>query len=171
MTSAVLANMEARYSCRGFSAQEVSEDDLNEILRAGQIAPSACNLQPYFFYVVRGESLRQLNSMRSWYEAPVLIVGCLCEQQGWQRGSDGLSFKQFDLALAMGQMALRATDLGLGSCFIASFTSYKLQEALKLPAEHCPEIVLAVGHPEANLVKNAQHTTRKSKSELVGYRS
>ena len=86
------------------------------------------------------------------------------------RGSDHVSFRQFDLGLSMGQMALRAQDLGLGSCFIASFPSFELQEALKLPPEHCPEIALAVGYPQAVFQQSVQHKKRKSKTELVGYR-
>ena len=168
--SPVFANMQARYSCRDFQDRLVDDDLIDEILRAGQVAPSACNLQPYFFYVVTGESMARLNALRPWYGAPVVILGCYCSGQGWVRGSDHVSFRQFDLGLSMGQMALRAQDLGLGSCFIASFPPFELQEALKLPPEHCPEIALAVGYPQAVFQQSVQHKKRKSKTELVGYR-
>lgn len=168
--SSVWANMQARYSCRAFQERMVEDELIDAILQAGRVAPSACNFQPYFYYVVTGESLQLINQIRTWYEAPVLILGCYVEQQGWVRGSDHVSFRQFDLALSMGQMALRAQDLGLGSCFIASFYPIEIQETLKLPVEHSPEIALAVGYAQTNFVQGLTHTKRKSKSELVGYR-
>ena len=149
--SPVFANMQARYSCRDFQDRLVDDDLIDEILRAGQVAA-------------------RLNALRPWYGAPVVILGCYCSGQGWVRGSDHVSFRQFDLGLSMGQMALRAQDLGLGSCFIASFPPFELQEALKLPPEHCPEIALAVGYPQAVFQQSVQHKKRKSKTELVGYR-
>lgn len=168
--SPVWANMQARYSCRVFQDRPLEDELVDALLQAGQVAPSACNLQPYFFYVITGESLQRLCTLRPWYGAPVVILGCSCVGQGWERGSDHVSFRQFDLALAMGQMALRAQDLGLGSCFIASFSPYELQESLKIPPEHIPEIALAVGYAQPNVAQGPQHSTRKSKAELVGFR-
>ena len=171
--SALLEVLEKRYSCRAFSEQKVDEELIDEVIRAGQLAPSACNLQPYVFYVVTGGSMNVLSKIRPWYGAPSVILGCYCADRGWVRGSDHAEFRQFDLGLAMGQMALRACDLGLGSCFIASFTAHEIQSALKLPVEHCPEIGLALGYAETagnSGGPSAQHFKRKERHQILFFR-
>ena len=35
-----------RYSCRKFSDREVEQEKIEHILEAGNLAPTACNLQP-----------------------------------------------------------------------------------------------------------------------------
>lgn len=170
--SPVWGNMQLRHSCRDFLSTEMEDEQLKAILTAGQVAPSACNLQPYCFHVVRGNTLSRLNAIRSWYDAPVVIIGCYVAKQGWIRSSDQVSFRQFDLALAMGQMALRAQDIGLDSCFIGSFKPQSIQQALDLPAEHIPEIALAVGYGSEEYDEEERALSpkqRKSLKELVIY--
>lgn len=41
-----LALAEQRYSVRKFAAKQVEQVALERILRAGQVAPTACNKQP-----------------------------------------------------------------------------------------------------------------------------
>lgn len=170
--SPVWSNMQLRHSCRAFKSNAVDDLLLEAILKAGQSAPSACNLQPYCFHVVTGESLMRLNEIRPWYGAPVIILGCYVDRQGWVRNCDQLNFRQFDLALAMGQMALRAQDLGLDSCFIGSFVPPKITQALNLPSEHLPEIALAIGY-SAQGQQNQESTItpkqRKSLKDLVTF--
>lgn len=46
-----------RVSVRKFQEKEVESDKLELILRAGMQAPSAYNLQPWEFYVVRNREV------------------------------------------------------------------------------------------------------------------
>ena len=48
-----------RRSVRHFSNREVPEGMIHQLLRAGLAAPSAGNLQPWHFYVVRGHALKE----------------------------------------------------------------------------------------------------------------
>ena len=41
-----------RESCRSFTGETVSEDVMHELVEAGRLAPSACNSQPWKFYIV-----------------------------------------------------------------------------------------------------------------------
>jgi nitroreductase len=45
--------VQKRVSIRSYKPEPVSDELLNEILEAGRLAPSACNLQPFQFVVVR----------------------------------------------------------------------------------------------------------------------
>ena len=47
---------ENRQSCRSYDVtREVEQEKLDAMLRAAQLAPSACNGQPYHFTVCRGD--------------------------------------------------------------------------------------------------------------------
>ena len=45
---------ENRYSVRNFSDKPIEPEILAKILRAGQVAPTACNLQPQKVFVIQG---------------------------------------------------------------------------------------------------------------------
>lgn len=55
----MLKEIEARKSVRNFSDKKISDTDLKEILKAGQIAPSWVNVQPWKFIVIKDAKLRE----------------------------------------------------------------------------------------------------------------
>src|SRR2546429_6768900 len=79
-----------RRATPGFLPDPVPENDLKKILEAGLSAPSAYNLQPSRFVVVREAEqrgrLRQaaLNQLKV-EEGPVGIVGC-ADLESWRGG-------------------------------------------------------------------------------------
>lgn len=52
-----------------------------------------------------------------------------------------------DLGIAVQNMALMATALGLGSCWVRLFSRKHLQQALGLPTNLVPIVLLPVGYP------------------------
>ena len=79
-----------RRATPSFSSDPVPENDLKKILEAGISAPSAYNLQPWRFVVVREKKqrarLRQAAMKQSKVEeAPVVIVAC-ADLEGWRNG-------------------------------------------------------------------------------------
>lgn len=157
--------LSSRYSCRKFAPTALEKETIEQLLQAGRLAPSACNAQPYFFYAVGPESMARLDECRKWYGAPNMILGCIdTEDYGWQRESDGAVFSSFDIGLAMSQMALKATELNLGSCFIASFDPGQIKRILGLPEYHMPYIALVLGH--AQMGPNDNHYLRQSPDKL-----
>ena len=54
----------SRRSVRKYNDKQISDEDLNEIIEAGLWAPSAVNLQPWYFVVCRSdEALKDLNEI------------------------------------------------------------------------------------------------------------
>ena len=47
---------EKRYSCRNISDRPVEEEKIAKILHAAQLAPTACNLQPFKIWVIEKEA-------------------------------------------------------------------------------------------------------------------
>lgn len=48
-----------RVSCRAFNSDPVPDDHVRQIIEAARLAPSACNMQPWRFAVVRDPELRR----------------------------------------------------------------------------------------------------------------
>lgn len=70
-----------RRSIRKYTQEDVSDEDLNILLKAAMLAPSASNRQPWHFVVVRDPEVRAALAGRHPYakmaaDAPVVIVVC-----------------------------------------------------------------------------------------------
>jgi nitroreductase len=115
----------SRYSCRNFQPRPVDEKDLMKVLEAGRIAPSAANLQPWYFVVVREqEQLKKVKSCyhRNWIDsAPCVIVICGDHSRSWKR-DDGKDHCDIDVAIAVDHMTLAAADAVLEPAGFASST-------------------------------------------------
>ncbi|MBU1085044.1 MAG: nitroreductase family protein [Candidatus Beckwithbacteria bacterium] len=48
-----------RTCCRDYTNQPIPDQDIDYILKAGQVAPSAKNRQPWFFIVIKDQDCRQ----------------------------------------------------------------------------------------------------------------
>ena len=73
--------IQTRRSIRKFRAEEVEEEDLREILEAARLAPSASNLQPWKFIVIKSDKKKRLIAQAAGGqefvgEAPVVIIAC-----------------------------------------------------------------------------------------------
>ncbi|MDD7795227.1 nitroreductase family protein [Clostridium sp. 'White wine YQ'] len=136
----VLKAIEARRSIRAYKPEQIKDEELNEILRAGNLAPSAMNQKPWNFTVVQNKELiGKLNDfckkamqrdnnkdLDLFYNAPTLIVV----------SSDAKAIApEIDGALALGNMFLAAESLGIGSCWIhavkALYTTEEGKELIK----------------------------------------
>jgi len=161
---------EKRKSIRSYKSDPVPEELLNEVLQAGNLAPTAKNLQPFHFIVVRDSA--KLDELADAYpapflrEAPVVIVICTEPSKGWTRDRhDGKNYCEVDAAIAIDHMTLAATDLGLGTCWIAAFDPAKVIESMGLPEGIEPIALLPLGYPN----EAGREKTRKPLEELVRY--
>ncbi|VGO12753.1 NADH dehydrogenase [Pontiella desulfatans] len=161
---------EKRCSIRSFKSDSVPEEMLNEVLQAGNLAPTAKNLQPFQLIVVRAGS--GLDALAKAYpapflrEAPVVIVVCVEAEKGWVRTRhDQKNYAEVDAAIATDHMTLAAADLGLGSCWIGAFDPAQVSAAMALPEGVQPLAMLPLGFPN----EKGREKNRKSLDELVRY--
>lgn len=162
--------LNARRSVRGYAPRPVREEDLRALFEAARVAPSACNSQTWRFVAVSDPSLITRiarEGMRpvirnAWLAtAPLLIVGCAqLDLLANRLGSSvtGIEYYQIDLGIAMEHMVLKATELGLGTCWIGWFHEKKIKEILGIPRKVKVLALLSVGYPEEKEV-----TPRKRK--------
>jgi nitroreductase len=139
--------IQARRSARKFATTIVESDKLKRIWTAVQAAPSACNLQPWKFLVLRSpESHEKIRKVfHGWVtEAPLVIVALGNRQAAWRR--DGESIHAVDVAIAMEHFVLAATKEGLGTCWVCAFDRRALSTALNLAPEWDPVAVTPLGY-------------------------
>lgn len=146
--------LEKRRSVRGFTGAGIPAEAVREILRAGVRAPNACNYQSWHFYCVCGpENIAGLVP-RVYGGAWMATAGCviaLCvkpERLEERFGERGRMFAIQDTAAAAENMLLRAADLGYGGCWVGAFDEDACREALRIPADETPVILLPLGVPE-----------------------
>jgi nitroreductase len=159
-----------RYSVRAYKPDPVEDDKLQQVLDAARLAPSATNRQPFQLIVIhtagREAELRRIYH-RSWFsQAPLVICICGLPERAWVR-RDGQNYYHVDVAIAMDHLILAATDLGLGTCWVAAFDADAAREVLGLPDDVEPVAFTPLGYP----ADQPGPKERKDLSELVRYES
>ena len=140
-----------RTSTRQFTPQKVDSKYIIKILRAAMAAPSACNQQPWEFYVTDDPEIIARLSQVSPYagpvkNAPVVIVPCY--------NTDGLiaaPMVEIDMAMATQNILLEAEELGFGAVMIGIAPIEERMKAvadiLKLPENFKAFTIIPVGYP------------------------
>ena len=161
-----------RYSVRQFKNKPVSDDDIQKIIEAGRVAPTACNNQPAKIYLVKSaEAMAKLNEVCPCiYGAPIAFVIAydpgIAAKAGYARPK-GYGFGETDAAIVCTHMMLEAADLGLGSCWVGYFKDFEVKEALGIPEDFVVANILPVGYEADGYVANEMHSTIRSKEEVV----
>lgn len=143
-----------RFSCRSFLKKEVPEEYIKVILNAGIWAPSAGNLQPWRFLVIKNRELKEKLTEVAYEqefisEAPfVIVVIALPEESAARYGDRGRNLYSIqDTAAAIQNMLLQASILGLGSCWVGAFSEEKAKGVLNLGKNERPVAILPFGFP------------------------
>jgi nitroreductase len=161
-----------RSSTRSFDKEKaIPEEVLQRILNAGRMAPSAKNLQPWRFLVVRTPELLQKiypAYTRDWIQsAPALLIVTGQRAEAWVRSKDGYNSLETDLTIAMDHLILAATYEGVGTCWIAAFDPAILHEALQLEASEEIFAFTPLGYAAHDSVPMPK--SRKSLEEVVKF--
>jgi nitroreductase len=158
--------IQTRSSIRGYLDTPVDQDKLDLILEAARAAPTAANRQPFRVIVVRDRALRTALAAaysREWfYNAPTVLVVCGVPSEAWVR-VDGFESLVADAAIVTDHMTLQATDLGLGTCWVANFAPGEVTRALNLPDTVVPLFMTPLGYPATS----GRPKERRSREELV----
>lgn len=142
-----------RRSIRAFERKAVSEEQIERLIDAARHAPSAGNIQPWEFVIVRDQQIKQQLSVAALNqtfieEAPVVIVVCANEARSGQGyGSRGVNLYCIqDTAAATENMLLAMCAMGLGACWIGAFREEMVRQALKTPIYVRPVAIIPVGY-------------------------
>ncbi|NDV79580.1 nitroreductase family protein [Dysgonomonas sp. 511] len=163
--------IETRYSVRAFMSLPVEKEKIEYILECARLSPSACNKQPWKFYVVQDKGLLakiHKSYDRDWFKAaPTNIIVCEDTSASWKRaGSDGKDHADIDAAIAAEHICLSTAEIGLGTCWICNFDPEILSGALNLPAHIVPVAIFPIGYIDEEKSRPAEKL-RKPLSEIT----
>lgn len=141
--------VQSRRSIRDYTDQDVTDEQVEAMLKAAMAAPSVEDLRPWHFVVVRKRKrLDQLAKAHKYAyvleKAPMAIVVC---------GDQEISKRHWvgDSGAATQNLLLAATAVGLGGMWIGLYPNKKRQkyvrELLDIPERMGVLCVVALGYP------------------------
>lgn len=166
----VLQTILSRRSIRKYTGQEVSEGQLNDLLKAAMSAPSAGNQQPWHYIVIKDKNL--LSQVPTYHphavmlkEAPVAILVCGDESLEKYKG-----YWVQDCSAAVQNILIAAHGMGLGAVWLGIHPIVNRQAGIRqifgIPENITPFALVALGYPNeekepANRFNEARvHTNR-----------
>jgi len=166
----VFEALKSRRSVRAFTNQTVSDAEVMKLIDAARWAPSAGNIQPWEFVVVRDPEIKRGLSAAALdqtfiEEAPVVIVVCanqLRSARGYGTRGVNLYCLQ-DTAAATQNTLLAACALGLATCWVGAFNEEEARRVLNIPNGVRPVAIIPIGHP----AEKPEVPERRPLSEIV----
>ncbi|MDD3242770.1 MAG: nitroreductase family protein [Eubacteriales bacterium] len=148
----VLQAIRTRRSIREYTEEPVSGEAIRTLLEAGFCAPTARNLRPWNFLVLRDPALREKIPAFHPYAAmttrPGAAVIVICADLKKQPSRE---YAAQDCAAAAQNMLLAAHGLGLGAVWLGMYPNEErcrgAHEAFGIPEDMLPAAMVCVGHP------------------------
>lgn len=164
--------IKARYSCKKYDGKQISNDQLQAILEAGRLAPTAKNLQEQHIYVMQSEealaTIDEVTPCR--YGAPTVLVVAFDAEDVYVYPGEQHDSGIEDASIVATHMLLAAKDAGVDSCWINRFNPAELKEKLGLPENEEILMLMDLGYAAEGAGPLANHDKRKSLDETVTYR-
>jgi glutaredoxin-dependent peroxiredoxin len=141
-----------RRATRALDTTPIGDEDVSELIEAMRLAPSCNNNQPWRVIAVRDpDALRSIKAAlpkgNSWaLKAPLMFVICARLDDDCKL-ADHRDYYLFSTGLAVGQMLLRATELGLIAHPIAGYDVLTVKKALGVPDDQVLITLVNCGHP------------------------
>ena len=136
-----------RRSVRKYKGEPVPDEVEKNILEAGRLAPSATNIQPWHFVVVKEREAKEAFSFGSFNrfaaDAAFVVLGLY-------KPSEAIieQYSLMDVTIALQNMVIAACVQGVGSCWMGAFDEPKLRKALNLPLDTRIVGAIAFGIPD-----------------------
>ena len=155
----MLEVIRTRRSCRNFLQRDIEPEKLENVLMAAMFAPTAKDLRPVEFVVVKDERrITELSKMTPYSgfakKAPVVIVICYDAEKGRR-------FRE-DCSISAAHIYLEAVNQGLGTCFVqvadaqpgpevtgqGTSPEELIKNGLGLPERFRVQCLMPIGYPE-----------------------
>ncbi len=140
-----------RRSIREYRDEEVKEEDILKAIDCAIHAPSAGNIQPWEFIIIRDYEIKKKLYRAAFHQehvlkAPLLIVVCADLMKAAYYGTRGTNLYAIqDTAAAIENMLLAFYALGYGTCWVGAFSESVVRETLKIPQDCRPVAIITVG--------------------------
>jgi len=158
-----------RSSVREFTPAEVSDEEIEFIIKCASAAPSAGNRESWDVVIVTDIGIKEDLSDAAFGQehlitAPVILAVCSNYVRSMsQYGERGILYGIEDASIACTYMMLAAHSAGLQSCWTGAFDDEAVCEILDLPQHARPVALLAIGrgrqpHQKTGRMPVSEHT-------------
>jgi nitroreductase len=155
MTKDIFDCIRESHSVRSFKGEQIPEPTLTRILEAGNMAPSAGNLQPWYFFVVQDTAVKNKLAEAAFdqeqiSDAPTVVViladPARSNERYGERGAQLYCLQ--DSAAAAQNILLAAEGLGIAACWVGAFDERKVQEAVEAPPRLRAVAMICLGYSD-----------------------
>jgi nitroreductase len=166
----VLEVIRERRSVRRYNGDPVPEEALARVLEAARMAPSAKNIQPWKFVVVRDRAIK-IGLAKAAFdqtfisEAAIVVAACGFPDKAYKRQGRFMNSWPIDLAIAFEHLILQATEEGLGTCWIGAFDETAVKAVLGVPENVRVMAMTPLGWP----AESPPPRGRKAMEEIISY--
>ena len=160
-----------RYSLRKFADKPLEKEKLDLILEAGRNAPTAKNYQPQRIFVANTpESLTKADKCTEChFHAPVILIIGYDANISAKHTIGQFDFGMMDATIAITQMMLQATDLGVGNICIGLFDPTKVHREFPETKDTTLISMLFLGYPAEGAKPAYLHDERIPVEDMVKY--
>lgn len=160
-----------RYSCKKYDEKQISAEQLDAVLQAGRLAPTAKNLQGQRIYVVQSaEGLAKIDELTPCrYGAPTVLVVAFDKNSVFVYPGEEANSGVEDVSIVATHMMLAATNTGVDSCWLNFFDPAAVAKAFNLPENEQVLMLLDLGFAAEGFAPLPNHTSRKPLEETVKY--
>lgn len=162
-----------RYSVRKFKQEHLEQKTIDEILKAGHLAPTGCNYQPQRILVLNtDESIEKLKKCtKSHFGAPTAMLVCYNKDESWIRRYDGALSAPVDACIVNTHMMLQAYEMGIGTTWVMHFDPEAMRKEFNIPENIIPVALLVMGYPADDATPLNLHSEYRPLDEVVFYDS
>ena len=166
----------SRRSIRDYDASKpISQEEVMELIKCAQEAPSWANQQPSKYYVAMSEdkvaAVKNLvgeGNKRNTAGAPVMIVSTYVKgRSGFFRGNPaneiGDGWGAYDNGLSNAYFILKARERGFDTLIMGMRDSDELRKLFAIPDDECIMAVISLGYRASD----PNRPDRKATSEIV----
>lgn len=160
-----------RYACKKFDGRPVAQAQLDAILEAGRLAPTAKNLQEQRIYVVQSEEVlaKVDKATPCRYHAATVVVVAFDRNTVFTYPGEKRDSGVEDATIVATHMMLASKNSGVDSCWINFFDPEVMAKELDLPDNEEVLMLLDLGYAAEGTIPLATHSHRRDISETVSY--
>ena len=158
-----------RYSVRKMGLEKIKKEDLDKVLEAARLSPTAKNLQRERLLVIdTEEGIEKIKQCTECDFGASTIIVISYEKDDEENESEfSRKYGLIDTGIVATHMCLEATNLGLGTTMVGLFDRELTKKLFNIPEKYQPELLLPIGYIDRK--PSILHERRKEIKEIVKY--
>lgn len=156
-----------RCTTRGFTDdKKIDKDDLDRILSAGRVAPTACNKQPQRIIVVQQpDNILRVQKAYQTFGSQCILIVCQDKRNPLIRPFDEKCSGDLDIGIICDHIMLAARELNIGSVMVGLFDPKIIRKEFNIPEYIEPTALIFLGYPARGFMSPDRHKTERKPLE------